>query len=131
MVARHIFFWFVLMLIAIGNGLLREATFGGWMTELRAHQLSTLTGISFTGLAAWILSRRWPLASPAQAWMVGVAWLLLTLIFEFAFGHYVAGHSWEKLLRDYHLLTGRVWVIFLVWVAIMPYLFYRIGPART
>lgn len=127
MVARYIFFWFVLMLVAIANGILREATFGKWVTELAAHQLSTLTGILFTGLAVRVFSRVSPLASLSQAWMVGIAWLLLTLIFEFTFGHYVAGHSWERLLQDYNLLAGRVWLIFLIWVTIMPSIFYKAG----
>ncbi|WP_273437239.1 hypothetical protein [Sedimenticola selenatireducens] len=131
MIIRHIFFWFVLMLVAIGNGLLREATYGKRVTELAAHQISTLTGILFTGLAVWVFSRIWPLKSLTHVWMVGLSWLLLTLIFEFSFGHYVAGHSWARLLQDYNLLAGRVWVVFLLWVAIMPYIFYKTGRTQA
>lgn len=127
MIIRHIFFWFVLMLVAIGNGILREVIFGQHVIELAAHQISTLTGIVFTGLAVWLFARIWPLASQSQAWVVGISWLLLTLIFEFTFGHYVAGHSWARLLQDYNLFAGRVWVVFLLWVAIMPYIFYKTG----
>lgn len=119
------------MLVAVGNGILREATFGKQVSELAAHQLSTLTGIIFTGLAGWFISHIWPLTSQTQVWVVGISWLCLTLIFEFSFGHYVVGHSWEKLLQDYNLLAGRVWVLFLIWVTIMPYIFYKIGRART
>jgi hypothetical protein len=49
----------------------------------------------------------------------------MTLAFEFLFGHFVAGHSWARLLQDYNLLAGRVWVLLLAWVALAPYLFYR------
>lgn len=131
MVKRHLLFWFVLMLVAIANGTLREWLMGPGLTELAAHQLSTLTGILSTGLAVWLFSRVWPLISPSQAWLVGCCWLLFTLLFEFTFGHFVAGHPWARLLHDYNLAAGRVWPLFLLWVAIMPYLFYRIGRSRS
>ena len=131
MLTRHILFWFALMLIAICNGVLREATYGKSVADLTAHQISTATGILFTGLAVWAFSRAFPLESQMQAWAVGLSWLVLTLIFEFIFGHYVTGHSWVKLLHDYDLLAGRVWVIFLIWLVTMPYIFYKLGYVKT
>ena len=38
--------------------------------------------------------------------MVGIAWVALTVAFEFLAGHYVFGNSWEKLLADYNVLRG-------------------------
>jgi hypothetical protein len=118
--------WLLLLLVAIGNGVLREASYGRVLPELAAHQLSTLTGIVFTGLCAWWLLRVWPLQAAMQAWRVGLLWLLLTVVFEFLFGHYVAGHSWRRLLHDYNLAQGRVWPLFLLWITVMPYVFFRL-----
>ena len=53
-------------------------------------------------------------------------WMILTIIFEFAVGRYVVGDSWGKLLGDYDLLQGRVWGLFILWVGLAPYVFYRI-----
>jgi len=125
MVVRYILFWFVLMLVAIGNGMFREATYGNRVTELTAHQISTVTGILFTGLVVWGFSRARPLESQAQAWTVGISWLLLTLTFEFMFGHYVAGYSLDRLLQDYNLLEGRVWPVFLIWIVALPAITYK------
>jgi hypothetical protein len=58
--------------------------------------------------------------------VIGLTWLALTVAFEFLFGHYVAGHSWRALLNDYDLLAGRLWVLVLAWLALAPYLFYRL-----
>ena len=127
MLVRHLLFWFVLMFVAIGNGILREAIYGEWMKELTAHQVSTITGIVFTGIATYLFTRSRPLESQGQAWIVGVSWLVFTLLFEFIFGHYVADHSWHKLLHDYNIFAGRVWAIFLLWVVVMPTLFYRLN----
>ena len=123
----HILFWFVLMLIAIGNGALREMAYGQAVGELQAHQISTLTGILFSGLAVWAFSRLYPLPSEYQAWLVGISWLALTLAFEFIFGHFVMGHSWTTLLQDYNLFAGRLWLLFLLWILAMPYVFYKLG----
>lgn len=125
MMTRYILFWFILMIIGILNGILREMTYGPFLSDLTAHQLSTVTGILFTGLCTWFLWKRRPLESTRQAWIVGTLWFLLTIGFEFGFGHFVMGHPWERLFADYNILNGRVWSIFLVWIWIMPALFFR------
>jgi hypothetical protein len=43
--------------------------------------------------------------------LIGVTWLGLTLAFEFLAGHYVFGTSREKILTDYNILRGRVWLL--------------------
>jgi hypothetical protein len=125
-ISRYLFFWLILAVIAIANGTLREFTYGRYLPELAAHQVSTLTGILLSGGAVWLLSRVWPLGSAQQAWIVGACWLLMTVAFEFGFGHFVAGHSWSRLFADYKLLEGRVWALFLVWIAVLPYLTWRL-----
>ena len=119
--------WLVLLLVAVGNGVLREASYGRHLSERSAHQLSTLTGIVFTGLCAWPLLRIWPPQTAAGAWRVGLLWLVLTVGFEFVFGHYVAGHPWRRLLHDYNLRQGRLWPLFLLWIVLMPWLFQRLA----
>lgn len=121
-VARYVAFWFVLAAVAIANGTLRQFVYGPWLSELSAHQLSTFTGIVLTALAAAALHRRHPIPAPRQALVIGAAWVAMTIAFEFGFGHYVAGHSWQKLLADYDLSAGRVWSLFLVWIGILPLL---------
>lgn len=63
----------------------------------------------------------------SQAWLVGAIWLAATVAFEFGFGHYVVGHSWNKLLRDYNFMKGRLWLLVLIWILIMPPLFHAAG----
>jgi len=125
MIIRYALCWFLLATVAIANGVLREATYGKHLSDLAAHQLSTVTAILFTGLAVWWFGRFWPLESAAQAWSVGFIWLVATIAFEFGFGHFVAGHTWSRLLADYNLLQGRLWLVFLAWILVMPYVFYR------
>lgn len=128
---RYALAWLGLAVLAILNGSLRVLTYGKLMPELAAHQLSTVTGILLVGYAVVLLHRRWPIRSSGQAIAIGCMWLCMTVIFEFGFGHYLMGHSWARLLHDYNLMRGRVWSLFLLWLALAPWWVYRRQtPAR-
>ena len=126
MIGRYLLVWLLLAVVGVANGILRQSTYGKHMSELAAHQISTVTGVFFTGLVVWLVMRFWPIESAANAWIIGSAWLAMTIAFEFGFGHFVAGHSWSRLFADYNILEGRVWSLFLVWVAVMPYVLFRL-----
>lgn len=66
MLARHALCWILLAVVAIINGVLRENTYGKSVSELAAHQVSTVTAIVFTGIVVWLLQRAWPLESAHQ-----------------------------------------------------------------
>ena len=53
-------------------------------------------------------------------------WLVMTIIFETGLGRYALGNPWSQVLRDYNLLEGRVWPLFLLWLTVSPHVFYRI-----
>lgn len=96
------------------------------MGDLAAHQISTLTLAILVGLYTWTLSGFLKLSSPGEAIGVGLVWMVLTLVFEFAVSRYVVGDSWGKLFGDYSIVEGRVWGLFILWVGLAPYVFYRI-----
>lgn len=121
---KYVWVWVPMLIFAIANGMAREAWYGRYLSELRAHQLSSLTALVLLGLYMRFSLRLLPPASAAQAWAIGLLWLTLTVAFEFLFGRLVAGHSWERLCQDYNLPAGRLWVLILLWLATAPRLFY-------
>jgi hypothetical protein len=127
MIIRYTLFWLLLAVVAIANGILRQSTYGKLVSDLTAHQVSTVTAIIFIGALVFWLNRRWPIESASQAWLIGAIWLVLTVAFEFGFGHFVVGHTWSSLFADYNLFNGRVWSLFLLWILAMPYLAFRYG----
>jgi hypothetical protein len=127
MIRRYLLVWLLLAVVAIVNGIVRETTYGSIVSELAAHQLSTVTAVLASGIVVWFVNRAWPIEFAAQAWIIGSLWLVCTVAFEFGFGHYVAGHSWPRLLADYNLLAGRVWALFLLWVLVLPYLVFTLA----
>ncbi|OHC91542.1 MAG: hypothetical protein A3J87_05515 [Sideroxydans sp. RIFOXYB12_FULL_59_6] len=128
---RPLLGWLVLLGVAMINGTLRDFTYGKHMSELTAHQLSTVIGILLFALVIRRYVRRWPPASAHEAWYIGLFWMVLTVAFEFLFFHYVGGHSWQVLLTNYDMSAGRLWPLILLWVAVAPYLFFRLGPRGT
>jgi hypothetical protein len=61
----------------------------------------------------------------------GILWGVLTVAFEFGFGHYVSGLGWDVLLADYDVRAGRLWPLVLLATVAAPW-FWGValrGPA--
>ncbi len=113
--------WLVLTVLAILNGILRNYTYGPLVGEQTAHILSSLVLVGVVFAMAYVFLR---LVRPhyglGDLLVVGAGWVALTVAFEFLFGHYVAGHPWERLFADYNIMKGRVWALVLLAVFVAP-----------
>jgi hypothetical protein len=123
--------WIPMVPIAILNAVVRETVYAPHVTDLAAHQISSVTLVALFAAYTWFIDGRWRLQSRGQALSVGAIWLVLTPSFEFVFGHYVMGNPWSVLLNDYNLLAGRVWSLVLIALALLPYAVHRIRESRT
>lgn len=119
-----------MVVIAIANGFVRETVVSPHVSELRAHQLSSVTLVLLFALYVWGVRRFLRLASRRHALEVGILWLALTVLFEFGFGHWVVGHPWERLLADYDLAAGRLWALVLLWVGLAPLAVYDVASRQ-
>ena len=126
MIARYLLAWLLMVPLGILNGTLRQFTYGRIVPELRAHQLSTLTGIMAFAAYVWLVDRQWPFASASDALLVGPIWVVLTVAFEFTFGRLVAKLPWQRLLQDYNLAAGRLWLLLLAALAFLPLLVFKL-----
>ncbi|UEG49705.1 hypothetical protein LK994_13770 [Ferruginibacter lapsinanis] len=118
--------WFPMLLIAILNGTARDLWYKKYLGELTAHQVSTISLIIMFGVYINCIVKMIPPRSGEQAVYIGLLWLALTLLFEFGFG-LARGNALSNLLAEYNILKGRVWIFIPIWVAIAPYLFYKIN----
>jgi hypothetical protein len=122
---KYFLCWFPMLLIAVLNGTARDLGYKKYVGELTGHQVSTVSLIILFGFYIWLVINKFPPDSGRQAVYIGLLWLTLTVVFEFGFG-LLRGNSWVKLLSDYNILKGRIWVLILVWTTIAPYIFYRL-----
>lgn len=86
--------WSSFIPVAILNGTIKNFLYAPYVGELPAHQISTLTGVlSFFFLAYLFLKKLVQEISQMQILIAGLALVMMTIIFEFIFDHYVLGHS--------------------------------------
>jgi hypothetical protein len=126
---RGLIVWFVLAVIAVSGGILREKFLTPNLGESGAHLLGT-AGVVVLFCLVIAVSVKWivPDLDGAHLLQLGAFWTLLTIAFEFGFGHFVVGHPWRQLLHDYNLLAGRVWVFVLLSLLVAPFV---VGKLRS
>lgn len=105
--------WFLLSLIAIVNGAIRNFLITPYVGEYAGHFISTITFIIFMFVVVWVYLVKTKINSENILFKIGALWIGITIIFEFIFGYLVMGHTMEKLLNDYNIIKGRVWILVL------------------
>ena len=112
--------WLGVTVIAIVNGIARRALYEERVGPMAAHYIATAGLLVLLGGYMWLLARRWPIPTRRAALLIGGAWTVLTIVFEFGLGRYVVGDSWAKLLEQYDLTRGYVWIVVPTWTVIGP-----------
>ncbi len=117
-------FWFVMVLIAIGNGFFGDLVVVKAVGGYAAHLYKTF----FIITVIFFFSRlyvRWT-HDPAHPYLpalsAGLLWICSSMVFEFLFGHYVFKFPWEKLVADYRIWQGRLWSLVIASELAMPLL---------
>ena len=91
--------WILLLILAVLNGGIRDLFISPRLGEQTGHVISTVILCTTIFLVAW-LSIQWIGSDGTRdALLVGIQWVLLTVAFEFLAGHYLFGHTWERLSR--------------------------------
>jgi hypothetical protein len=114
--------WLVFMVSAIANGAFRISVLQPSVGEHLAHLISTAILCTVLFIEINVVLGLVDDYSSASLLALGVMWTLLTVAFEFGFGHYVAGDSWGTLLENYNIRKGRVWPAVLLVVLLTPVL---------
>lgn len=117
--------WFLVLLAMVANGAFRELVIERWVSAAAAGVISAILGIAVIQLITRPFLRRIGRVSIARCAAIAGVWLAMTIAFEFLFGHYVGGASWQELLADYDLFAGRLWPIVLASIAAAPFVWCR------
>ncbi len=124
-IPHHVFYramvvWILFVPVAFINGTLRELVYKPYTGELVAHQISTILAcVAFFCLAYWLLATHVIALSKWKLFAIGFLWLVLTILFEFGLGR-LTGAPTAKLLHDYNLTEGRIWMLLLLTVLLTP-----------
>ena len=126
--AKAMALWGLLALLAVLNGILRQFVLVPELGPVAGLRISGLLLAAVIPLVAW-LTLPWygPLPSRQYGW-IGCVWLVMTLIFEFGFGHFIAHQSWTGMLGAYDLSKGNLWSLVLLATLVSPWLAARLRP---
>ena len=127
---QALWFWFVLLILAILNGIIRNATYkpllepiiGNW-----AHQISAITGIIFFFIAIYLFLKYTKSDYSKRGLLnIGIMWMTMTIIFEFTFGYYFRQSTWSEMVGTYYFWKGELWVFVLISVVVIPQICFRL-----
>jgi len=126
MLRRSLALWLLLIAAEILHGIARGILLVPHVGEFRSNQIGVFTG-SLIILVIALATVRWIGAKqPAQLLGIGVLWLALTLAFEFLFGRFVVGASWERLAADYNILEGGLLPLGMIVLMLSPWIAGRV-----
>lgn len=114
--------WLLIAVLAVLNGLVREQVLAPLFGPPLALPASGIL-LALIVLVVTFVSVRW-LGRPY--WCVGVQWLVMTLLFEFGFGHFVAEKSWPELMRTFDVSSGNLFLLALLVTLAAPSLMARV-----
>lgn len=117
--------WLIILPFMIANGMLRELVLKQLVPAPAAEAISVATGIAIMLVLTRFLLRRLSGKATTELVRASVTLVLLTVAFEFLFGHYVDRKSWSELLANYELWNGKLWPIALATLAFTPFLWGR------
>lgn len=117
---RAFLVWLIIIGVETGHGILRSLLLMPAVGDFRARQISVFTGsVLIFGVAYvfidWILAR-----TRNGLIVVGLLWVLLTVIFEVVLGRLVLGLPWTRITEDYDLSKGGLLGLGLLFMAAAP-----------
>ena len=117
--------WCLFVVFAIINGILRESILVNligmrWALPVSGISLSLVVLVICYFTIEWMGGR-----TRAVCLQIGVLWVLLTLAFEFLFGHYVANKSWLEILQVFNLVGGNLFSLVLLVCLVGPWLMLK------
>jgi len=114
--------WLTMVIFAIANGIVREKILVPITGGAMALPLSGITLSIVVFLIAYISLPFLGRPSANIYLMIGLQWVLMTVLFEIVFGHYVAGKPWQELLHLVNIMQGNLFILVLAVTLLSPFL---------
>lgn len=123
--------WLGAAVLGVGNGIVRNCVYQDRVGARAAHYISTAALLVALAGYTRLLERLWPIPTRRSAICIGGTWTALTVLFEFGLGRAVAHEPWAKLLEQYDITRGNVWILVPLLMAIGPELTRRFSSGRA
>lgn len=132
---KAIGFWFILLITALLNATLREATYKPLLEPLIgsfAHQISSVVGIAlFYGVIYWFLKKQWGSYQRRDVLLVGILWMVMTIGFETWMNVAIRQLTFMEVVETYALWRGELWPLVLLSLVVSPMVIYKRLSSRN
>ncbi len=122
--------WGLFVVLAILNAAFRKNVLGPLIGHPVALPLSGFLLSILVFLATLALIPKLRGGSTLHYWAIGGAWVILTLAFEFFFGHFLMGKTWAEILEIFNVSQGNLMSLVLIAIAVSPYLARRLRRGK-
>ncbi|MBA3711900.1 MAG: hypothetical protein H0W76_05535 [Pyrinomonadaceae bacterium] len=117
---RALAVWLIIMFAESVHGTLRTLFLAPLIGDFRARQISFFSGMLLIFGLTFLLIR-WMRAQTIKSLLaIGLLWVVLTVLFEFALGLLILKYSWERMFEDYDLSRGGLMAFGLVFMCFAP-----------
>lgn len=124
-IAKSILIWMALIPLAILNGALRDNVLTPWLGNVALPLSGIILSLLIFGISV-ILIPKLGKGNQKTYIVMGMVWLVLTIVFEFGFSLTVEGIPLSVLLAAYDITTGNLWLLVLLTSGISPWLAAKI-----
>ncbi|NDV69608.1 hypothetical protein [Dysgonomonas sp. 25] len=111
MILKSLLIWVCIIPLAIVNGIMREQVLSPIIGESYSLPLSGILLSLFIFLLSYFTIKWVGVRNAASCRLIGIIWLLLTILFEFGFGILALNKSFTALLDAYDPTTGNLWIL--------------------
>lgn len=118
--------WFVIAILAVINGIFRESILLPAVGQGIALPVSGIILSIIIFMVTYVTLQLIGNIDYSTCIFIGVQWLSMTLVFEFLFGHYVAGKPWSDLFQVFNIMQGDLFIIVLLVTLVSPLLVAKI-----
>ena len=114
--------WSIIAIFAVANGIFRVSFLEPYIGRSLALPISGITLCIIVFTITFLSSKLFDKSSSLTYVLIGFQWVSMTLAFEFIFGHFVIGRSWEELFQVFNILEGDLFLIALLLTLFSPLL---------
>ena len=121
MIKKSLLIWLAIIPCAILNGAFREVVINPLIGDRYGQPLSGVLLCMILFVLCWFFIPRIGRGTAKTYWIIGLLWVILTILFETGFG-LLTGDSLAKLMKAYDVTTGNLWLLVIIFTGTAPWL---------
>lgn len=121
--------WFLIAVLAVGNGVFRQSVLVPGIGHSLALPLSGIILSVIVFAVTCLFFSFFGKQTVLGYFLIGVQWVVMTLVFEFMLGHYLLDRSLSEILQVFDIMNGDFFLIVLLVSLFSPLLSAKIKGA--